>query len=131
MTTLAAWEIEVFFDGDCPLCAKEIGMLRWLDRGRGKIRCTDIAAPGFDSAALGLTFDELMDRIHGRLADGQLIEGVEVFRRLYSAVGFRWLVAPTRLPGIRQLLDWGYHGFAKHRLKLTGRCTSDGVCQIS
>ena len=38
------WRIEVFFDGDCPLCVKEIGMLRWMDR-KNRIRFTDIAEP--------------------------------------------------------------------------------------
>lgn len=70
-----------------------------------------------------------MDRIHGRLPSGELIEGVEVFRRLYAAVGFSWLVAPTRLPGVRHLLDAAYELFAKNRLRLTGRCV-DGVCAV-
>jgi predicted DCC family thiol-disulfide oxidoreductase YuxK len=52
--------------------------------------------------------------------------GVEVFRRLYSAVGFSWLVAATRLPIISPLLEFGYRQFAKRRLKWTGRCHSSG-----
>ncbi len=121
-------EIEVFFDGDCPLCTKEIDLLRRLDRAE-RIGFVDIAAPGFDAAAVGVDYPALMDRIHGRLPDGTLIEGVEVFRRLYTAVGFGWLVAPTRLPGIAHALDWAYQTFAKHRLRLTGRC-HDGVCTL-
>ncbi len=37
---------EVFYDGDCPLCKREIGMLRRLDRRRW-VRFTDIADPAF------------------------------------------------------------------------------------
>ncbi len=122
------FDVEVFFDGQCPLCMREIRMLRRLDR-KARIRFTDIAAPGFDATKVGMTWDALMDRIHGRLPDGTIIEGVEVFRRLYSAVGFGPLAALTRLPGIRQVLDAGYGAFAKNRLKLTGRCTADG-CAI-
>jgi len=70
-----------------------------------------------------------MDRIHGRLPDGTLVEGVEVFRRLYAAVGFGPLVALTRLPDITQLRDIAYHAFAKNRLRLTGRCV-DGACEL-
>ncbi len=103
-------------------------MLRRLDR-RGRIAFTDIAAPGFDPQALGLSMKDLMDRIRGRLPDGTLIEGVEVFRRLYAAVGFSPIVALTRLPGISQGLDLAYGLFAKNRLKLTGRC-DDGACEI-
>lgn len=119
---------EVFFDGDCPLCVREIRMLQRLD-GRGRLRFTDIARADFDAADTGRTWDELMARIHGRLPNGELVEGVEVFRRLYSAVGFGPLVALTRLPGIRHLLDAAYHLFAKNRLRLTGRCEK-GVCEV-
>ncbi len=122
------YEIEVFFDGGCPLCRREIDMLRRWDRHQ-RIRFTDIDAETFDPAAVGKTMDELMAEIHGRLPDGTLIKGVEVFRRLYSAVGYRRLVTLTRLPGISCALKLGYWVFAKNRLRLTGRC-KDGVCQI-
>jgi predicted DCC family thiol-disulfide oxidoreductase YuxK len=129
--TQRPFDVEVFFDGDCPLCVREINMLRWLDR-RSRIRFTDIAAKDFDVGAIGIPWATLMDRIHGRLSDGTIIEGVEVFRRLYQAVGFGPLVALTRLPGLSHLLDWGYRAFAKHRLKLTGRCVKgeDGTCAL-
>jgi predicted DCC family thiol-disulfide oxidoreductase YuxK len=74
--------------------------------------------------------EELMDRIHGRLPTGQLIEGVEVFRQLYSAIGLGWIVALTRLPGLRWLLDVAYRFFARNRLKWTGRCTPETGCVI-
>ncbi len=121
--------VEVFFDGDCPLCLREIRMLQALDR-RGAILCTDIAAPDFDAEALGTDQPTLMASIHGRLPDGTWIEGVEVFRRLYAAVGFGPLVTLTRLPGIAPLLDWAYAKFAANRLRLTGRCTPDGACSL-
>ena len=125
-----AWKIEVFYDGDCPLCAKEINMLQMLDRGRGRVRCTDISDPSFRAADYGLEHEVMMASIHGRLPDGSLIQGVEVFRRLYSAVGFGPLVTVSRLPGISAALDIGYRLFARNRLRLTGRCESQGACQL-
>ncbi|MCA9055698.1 MAG: DUF393 domain-containing protein, partial [Planctomycetaceae bacterium] len=118
-----AYSIEVFYDGDCPLCLREIQLLRKLDL-RGKIRFSNIAASDFELPP-GRTWDELMAEIHGRLPDGDWLTGVEVFRRLYGAVTCDCLMAPTRLPGISHLLDWGYRLFARNRLRLTGRCTSD------
>jgi len=126
--TLSPFDIEVFYDGACPLCMREIRMLQGRDR-RQRIRFVDIAADGFDAASVGLTWEALMDRIRGRLPDGTLVEGVEVFRRLYAAVGFGPLVALTRLPGIAPLLDVAYRAFARHRLRLTGRCV-DGACEL-
>ena len=121
-------EVEVFYDGACPLCVREIRMLMRRDRA-ARIVFTDIAAPGFDAAALGTDQATLMARIKGRLPDGRWIEGVEVFRRLYAAVGFRRAVAVSRWPGVSHLLRLGYHLFAKHRLRLTGRCADD-ACAV-
>jgi predicted DCC family thiol-disulfide oxidoreductase YuxK len=121
---MAEVAIEVFFDGDCPLCAREVQILRRLDK-RERIRFVDIAADGFDPSQVGVSWEALMDRIHGRLPDGTIVEGVEVFRRLYTEVGFGPLVALTRVPGIEQMLELGYRWFAKNRLRLTGRCADD------
>jgi predicted DCC family thiol-disulfide oxidoreductase YuxK len=123
-------DFEVFFDGECPLCVREIRWLGWLDR-RGRVRFTDIAAPDFDPGALGRTQGELMARIHGRTASGEWVTGVEVFRRLYQAVGLGPLVALTRLPGVKHLLDLGYTWFAKNRLRLTGRCTRETCAPLT
>jgi predicted DCC family thiol-disulfide oxidoreductase YuxK len=125
-----SWQVQVFYDGLCPLCAREISMLRRLDRGRNKIAFTDIAAADFSPEAYGTTLASLMERIRGRLPDGSWIEGVEVFRRLYGAVGFGFLVPLTRLPGVRSLLDLAYEIFAKNRLKWTGRCDANGQCAL-
>src|SRR5687768_3837171 len=89
------WRMEVFFDGECPLCRREIAMLRGLDR-HGRIRFTDIASEPIDAVALGRTFEELMARIHARTRDGEWITGVEVLRQLYEAVGLGWLASWTR-----------------------------------
>ena len=122
-------EIEVFFDGGCPLCKREINLLRRWDR-KGKIQFTDIDDVNFHPEELGKTYDELMAEIQARLPDGRWVTGVEVFRRLYAAVGFGPLVTVTRLPLISQVLDLGYWIFARNRLRLTGRCTSN-VCSVT
>lgn len=120
--------VEVFFDGECPLCTKEVAFVRRLDR-RSRVRFTDIAARDFDASAVGRTQADLMARIQGRLPDGTFVEGVEVFRRMYAAAGLGALVALTRIPGISHLLDLGYRWFAKNRLRLTGRC-QDEACNM-
>lgn len=123
-------EIEVFFDGACPLCKREIDWLRKKDADR-RILFTDISDPDFRSESTGRTYQELMARIHGRLPDGKLIEGVEVFRRLYSAVGYHRLVSLSRLPVIRTCLDLGYRVFAPIRTRLPGRHCRGGHCSTA
>jgi predicted DCC family thiol-disulfide oxidoreductase YuxK len=121
------YAIEMFYDGDCPLCMRETRILQRLDRHQ-RLRFTNIAAPTFDASSVGKPQDELMDEMHGRLPDGSWVTGVEVFRRLYSAVGFSPVVWLTRLPIIKQLLNVGYFVFAKYRRRLTGRCNEN--CSI-
>ena len=42
--TPPAWEFRLLYDGDCPLCMKEVTFLRDQDQGRGKIDLVDISA---------------------------------------------------------------------------------------
>ncbi len=125
---MSDYKLEVFYDGQCPVCTREIGFLQRRDKHK-RVRFTDIAAPDFDASDFGIAWTDFMDRIHARLPDGSWIQGVEVFRQLYAAVGLGWLLAPTRLPGIRQIADFAYARFAANRLRLTGRCDPDG-CAI-
>ena len=120
---------EVFFDGACPLCVKEMRVLRWMDR-RGRLQFTDIAVPEFDAGAYGLTFDAFMAEMHGRLPDGTMLRGVEVFRQMYGRVGLGPVVAFTRLPGVAWVLELAYRRFARNRLRLTGRCHA-GSCDLA
>jgi predicted DCC family thiol-disulfide oxidoreductase YuxK len=125
-------QITILYDGDCPLCTREIRFLERRDRGRGRIQFEDIADPSFDPGAYGLDARKVMARIHGVLPDGTVIEGVEVFRRVYAAVGLGWLMAPTRWPGLRRLADLAYRIFARNRLRWTGRtpaCEAE-QCQV-
>ena len=125
-------QITVLYDGDCPLCSREIRFLEKRDRGRGRIQFANIAEPSFDPGAYGLDARKVMARIHGVLPDGTVIEGVEVFQRAYAAVGLGWLIAPTRWPGLRRLANLAYRIFARNRLRWTGRASACEAerCQV-
>jgi predicted DCC family thiol-disulfide oxidoreductase YuxK len=96
------------------------------DRSRKRIQFEDIARPNFDPGIYGVDAQQLMARIHGVLPDGSVVEGVEVFRRAYAAVGLGWLLAPTQWPGLRRLADFAYGVFARNRLRWTGRRRESG-----
>lgn len=113
-------EITVLFDGECPLCQREIAALeRRNDAGR--VAFEDIAAPDFDPARYGLDHRAVMGRIHGVLPDGRVVEGMEVLRRAYAGVGLGWVLAPSRWRLLRPLFDRAYTVFARNRLRWTGR----------
>ncbi|TSA39638.1 DUF393 domain-containing protein [bacterium] len=121
----------ILIDGECPLCRKEASFMRWLDHGKGRLEIVDIAAPGFEAAKYGRTIEALMGEIHGVARDGSLVTGVEVFRQAYGAVGWGWVLAPTRWPGLRWLSDRAYVWFARNRLRLTGRpACENGRCKV-
>lgn len=123
-------DVTLLFDGDCPLCRREVAWLLTRDNGRGRLAAVDIAAPGFDPGLYGCSQETLMARIHAVGPDGRIVEGVEVFRRAWGAVGLGWLMAWTAWPVLRALADAGYRVFARNRLRWTGRggeC-ADGRC---
>lgn len=128
----AAWDLRLLYDGDCPLCSREVALLQRRDE-HARIRFEDIAAPDFDPARYGLDRQAVMARIHAVLPDGRVIEGMEVFRRAYAAVGLGWLLAPSRWPGVGRLFDAAYRVFARNRLRWTGReaACEAGHCEVA
>jgi predicted DCC family thiol-disulfide oxidoreductase YuxK len=123
-------EFEIFFDGACPLCRREIDWIRGRDRQQ-RLLLTDISAPQFDPQSVGKTYQQLMARIHGRLPSGEMVEGVDVFRRMYQAVGFKTVVRMSRWPVVKQILEASYIVFAKLRKKRNKLECTDQTCSLS
>jgi len=123
----------LLYDGECPLCQREVCFLRKRNR-RGWLAFEDITAPDFDPAVYHTTREELMGVIHGVFPDGRILKKMEVFREAYRAVGLGWLLAPTGWPGVRWLSDRGYEWFARNRLPIGrwfGRKCDSGNCAVS
>ena len=112
----------MLYDGDCPLCMKEVDFLKRRDAGRGRIDFVDIAAPAYRAADnAGVTFEAAMERIHAIEADGTVVTGVPVFRRLYEEVGLGWVYAATRNAAVGAAAGALYDAWARYRTQLTGR----------
>ncbi len=126
------WRLKLLYDGECPFCRREVEWLKRRDR-RGRLATEDITAIGFEPARYGLSREEVMGRLHGVLRDGHVVRGVEAIRQAYAAVGLGWLVAPTRLPVVREVLDGMYDIFARNRVWLGrpfGRNCESGTCAV-
>ncbi len=122
--------ITILYDGRCPTCVAQANLLRGLDREGNRIGWVDMTARGFEAATFGLDPEEVRTQVHGVLADGTVVRGMEVIRRAYRAVGWGWVVAPTGWPGLKWLCDRGYAWFAKNRRRWswrTPRCR-EGRC---
>ncbi|PZO48743.1 MAG: thiol-disulfide oxidoreductase [Phormidesmis priestleyi] len=116
------WKINLLYDGDCPLCLREVSFLQKKDAGRGLVKFTDIADLSYDPAQNGgVDFETAMGRIHAVRADGTVVKNVAVFQAVYSALGIGWMYAPTRWPVIGPLVNKIYDLWADKRLAMTGR----------
>lgn len=125
----SSWKIKVFYDGECPLCMREMKFLMRMNK-RGGIAFEDTTSPDFDPKKYGISTDP--NRIiHGVLNDGTIVTGVEVFRRAYREVGLGWLLAPTAWPVLKPIFDAAYLVFAKNRMRigrLLGRKCDTDAC---
>ncbi|WP_019505752.1 thiol-disulfide oxidoreductase DCC family protein [Pleurocapsa sp. PCC 7319] len=116
------WKIKLLYDGECPLCVREVNFLTKKDAGRGIVKFVDIADLDYDSQDnAGIDFATAMGRIHAVLPDDKIIKDIEVFRRVYEELGMGWIYAITKLPVLGAIADWLYGIWADWRLKLTGR----------
>lgn len=117
-----AWKIKLLYDGECPLCVREVNFLTKKDAGREIINFVDITELDYDPEANAkIDYATAMGRIHAILADGTVIKNVEVFRRIYEELGIGWVYGITKLPLIGAIADWLYGIWADWRLKLTKR----------
>ena len=124
---MALYPLTVFFDGACPICDREIALMKRLDRRR-QLEFCDFSAQEYDAASSGFATADLGAVIHARWADGSIITGVEVFRAMWEAVGLGFLARLSRLSLVEPLVLKAYAWFAHNRLRLTGRshaCTGD------
>jgi predicted DCC family thiol-disulfide oxidoreductase YuxK len=124
---MTSYPLTVFFDGACPICDREIALMRRLDRRR-QLEFCDFSVQEYDAASSGFAVADLGAVIHARWADGSVITGVEVFRAMWEAVGLGVLASLSRLSLVEPLVLKAYAWFARNRMRLTGRsheCTGD------
>lgn len=117
-----SWQIELLYDGQCPLCVREVNFLQKRDGGRGLVAFVDITDDRYSPEAHGgIDYETAMGRIHAVLPDGTTIKNVEVFRRIYEILGIGWVYAVTKLPVVGSVANWLYEIWADWRLAVTGR----------
>ena len=107
--------LEVWFDGDCPLCRREIAVMRRLDR-RGAIVFTDVV----DGAGeCPIDRAELLARFHAR-EEGVMLSGAAAFAAMWRAIPLlRPLGLAARNRTILGFLERLYIAFLKVRPALT------------
>ena len=106
--------ITVFFDGACPLCVREISLLRKLT-GPDDLRFEDVSPP--DAApSCDISRERLLARFHVRLPDGEMVEGAQAFTESWARVGgLGWVAGIGRFAPTRWLLNRCYDLFLQIR----------------
>jgi predicted DCC family thiol-disulfide oxidoreductase YuxK len=105
-------KLTVWFDGSCPLCSREIALMRRLDR-RGAVSFVDVAG---DEAGCPIDRATLLAKFHAREGDGPIVSGAAAFAALWRVIPLlRPLGLAARNPIVLQLLERLYLIFLRIR----------------
>lgn len=129
------WPLTLYYDGECPLCVREIRMFRRRNAA-DRLQLIDISQPAIQPLP-GRSREEMLDCLHAQFADQHLVTGIDATYWSYRAVGLGWLVRPLRWRWARPLWQAAYRGFCRLRPGLAKlipmpteeRCGS-GQCEI-
>ena len=113
--------LKVLFDGDCPLCRREIAHVQGLAQRQGDsgLCFVDISGAAGDATEFAADRAALMARFHVERADGSRLDGARAFVAMWGRLpGWRWLARLARLPGVLALLEFAYGGFLRLRPSL-------------
>ena len=123
-------KLKIYFDGLCPLCAKEIELYRKWDQN-GRLQFIDIASSDFDATSEGLDPDRVHQFFHIKDTKGEVVEGVEAFARIWDHLEiFKPLSWAARNPIGRPVFQLGYRAFAKIRPYFRRKDCSTGTCEL-
>ena len=103
--------IRVFFDGQCPLCSREIYFYKQQE-GSSSIEWIDLAEENFDKLPSGLNQEIAMSKFHVVTANGKLVSGGEAFSSLWlSLPKFEWAGRLFKYSLIASILEVAYKVF--------------------
>jgi predicted DCC family thiol-disulfide oxidoreductase YuxK len=104
-------ELTVWHDGACPLCRREIALMKRLDNA-GAIRFVDATD---DGTACSIDRADLLARFHAS-EDGVLLSGAAAFAAMWRAIPvLRPLGLAARRPWVLALLERCYRTFLRVR----------------
>jgi predicted DCC family thiol-disulfide oxidoreductase YuxK len=105
----------VWYDGACPLCIREIALMRRLDTRRA-IAFVDVAPEG---AACPIDRQLLLARFHAQETEGPVLDGAAAFAAMWRVIPvLRPLGLVARNGMALATLEWLYRKFLKIRPRL-------------
>ena len=103
--------LTVWYDGDCPICAAEIGLMRRLDR-EAAVDFVDLSQPGVCPADRTAR----LARLHAQPDGGPVLDGAAAFVAMWRVLPpLRPLAALASPPPVLWVLERAYRLFLKVR----------------
>lgn len=100
-------QVTVWYDNDCPLCVREISLMRRLDRRQA---VEFVSIQGGTGCPIGA--DELMKRFHARERGQPIVSGAAAFAAMWRAIPvLRPLGLLARFRPVLWVLERMYRGF--------------------
>jgi len=100
---------EVYYDGDCPICSREVATYRRMP-SMADVRWTDVADPA--AACTDVDRETALRRMHVRRADGRLASGARAFTAIWrNDPRLRWPARLLDLPPFSWAAEGGYRLF--------------------
>ena len=114
--------IQVFFDGKCGLCSKEIAYYQKIAPS-GIFAWMDIATDASPLAAHQISQADALRHLHVRDAAGHWHIGAAAFLVIWQQLRYwRFLAVLVGLPMIRQIASLVYNRFADYRFSKLAHC---------
>ncbi|MGB3711298.1 MAG: DUF393 domain-containing protein [Erythrobacter sp.] len=105
-------KVTVWFDGACPLCQREIAVMRRLDR-RGAIQFLDVSVDADPSCPVDR--GALLARFHAR-EGAEVLDGAAAFAAMWRAIpALRPLGLIARNRMVLAMLERAYRAFLRFR----------------
>lgn len=102
--------VEVYFDGSCPMCRREIAVYQNITPDQ-PISWVDVSKPD-TPLPQGQSKEQLMARFHTRTAQRELLSGAAAFVHVWGRLpGWRVLAWLAKVPGMLWLMEKAYNGF--------------------
>ncbi len=105
-------KVTVWYDGACPLCLREIALMRRLD-ARGAIEFADVSGEGPTDCPVDRAL--ALERFHAS-EDGNVLSGAAAFAAMWRAIPLlRPLGLIARNRAVLAMLEWMYLRFLSIR----------------
>lgn len=113
----------LFYDGQCPLCAREIRTLRKLQDGN--LIFADIHQQSGGNVTVP-NHEQLLRRLHLRTWSGEWVIGLPANVRAWSHTGWGFLFKPLLWPGVFPVASRVYENWADRRYERKYACAIGG-----